>query len=138
MRVPERHAGAVQGGRSLGRLSRDDQRAVRARQEDAAVQAQAYREQYGTNIVYLLPVNLYGPADNFDPESSHVIPALIGNSWRPGSGATRRSRRGAPARRRGSSSTSTTRPRAIALAMERYDKPEPVNLGSGARSASAI
>ena len=41
------------------------------------VQAQAYRQQYGFNAVYLLPVNLYGPADNFNPESSHVIPALI-------------------------------------------------------------
>jgi len=41
------------------------------------VQAQAYRQQYGFNAVYLLPVNLYGPRDNFDPESSHVIPALI-------------------------------------------------------------
>src|ERR1051326_3986113 len=41
------------------------------------VQAQAYRQQYGFNAVYLIPVNLYGPGDNFDPESSHVIPALI-------------------------------------------------------------
>jgi GDP-L-fucose synthase len=41
------------------------------------VQAQAYREQYGFNAIYLLPVNLYGPGDNFDPASSHVIPALI-------------------------------------------------------------
>jgi GDP-L-fucose synthase len=41
------------------------------------VQAQAYRQQYGFNAIYLLPVNLYGPRDNFDPESSHVIPALI-------------------------------------------------------------
>ena len=41
------------------------------------VQAQAYREQYGYNAIYLLPVNLYGPGDNFDPSSSHVIPALI-------------------------------------------------------------
>ncbi len=41
------------------------------------VQANAYREQYGFNAIYLLPVNLYGPRDNFDPESSHVIPALI-------------------------------------------------------------
>ena len=41
------------------------------------VQLQAYREQYGLNGIFLLPVNLYGPADNFDPESSHVIPALI-------------------------------------------------------------
>ena len=41
------------------------------------VQAQAYRQQYGFNAIYLLPVNLYGPRDNFDPETSHVIPALI-------------------------------------------------------------
>jgi GDP-L-fucose synthase len=41
------------------------------------VQAQAYRQQYGFNAIYLLPVNLYGPADNFSPRSSHVIPALI-------------------------------------------------------------
>ena len=41
------------------------------------VQAQAYRQQYGFNAIYLLPVNLYGPRDNFDPQSSHVIPALI-------------------------------------------------------------
>jgi GDP-L-fucose synthase len=41
------------------------------------VQAQAYREQYGFNAIYLLPVNLYGPRNNFDPETSHVIPALI-------------------------------------------------------------
>ena len=43
------------------------------------VQAQAYRQQYGFNGIYLLPVNLYGPRDNFDPETSHVIPALIKN-----------------------------------------------------------
>jgi GDP-L-fucose synthase len=41
------------------------------------VQGQAYRQQYGCNAIYLLPVNLYGPGDNFDPRSSHVIPALI-------------------------------------------------------------
>ena len=40
------------------------------------VQSQAYRQQYGFNAIYLLPVNLYGPGDNFDPQSSHVIPAL--------------------------------------------------------------
>src|SRR5438876_3380744 len=43
------------------------------------VQAQAYRQQYGFNTIYLLPVNLYGPGDNFDPETSHVIPAIIKN-----------------------------------------------------------
>src|SRR5690349_25077507 len=42
-----------------------------------SVQAEAYRQQYGFNSIFLLPVNLYGPGDNFDPESSHVIPALI-------------------------------------------------------------
>lgn len=41
------------------------------------VQLEAYRNQYGFNGIYLLPVNLYGPEDNFDPRSSHVIPALI-------------------------------------------------------------
>src|SRR6185295_4493588 len=41
------------------------------------VQGQAYRQQYGTNVIYLLPANLYGPGDNFDPATSHVIPALI-------------------------------------------------------------
>ena len=95
------------------------------------VQAQAYREQYGTNIVYLLPVNLYGPGDNFDPESSHVIPALV--------------RKLVEARDRGEASVtawgtgSPTREflyvddaaEGIALAMERYDSPAPVNLGSG-------
>src|SRR4051812_34110591 len=41
------------------------------------VQAQAYREQYGSNVIFLIPANLYGPGDNFDPETSHVIPAMI-------------------------------------------------------------
>ena len=41
------------------------------------VQAKAYRQQFGTNVIYLLPVNLYGPGDNFDLASSHVIPAMI-------------------------------------------------------------
>ena len=41
------------------------------------VQGQAYRQQYGMNVIHLLPVNLYGPGDNFDPATSHVIPALI-------------------------------------------------------------
>jgi hypothetical protein len=46
------------------------------------VQAQAYRQQYGFNAIFLIPVNLYGPRDNFDLESSHVIPALIRRWWR--------------------------------------------------------
>jgi GDP-L-fucose synthase len=48
------------------------------------VQCQAYREQYGTNAIFLLPVNLYGPGDNFDPQTSHVIPAWCGSASRPG------------------------------------------------------
>jgi GDP-L-fucose synthase len=95
------------------------------------VQAQAYRQEYGFNAIYLLPVNLYGPRDNFDPNSSHVIPALI--------------RRIAHARDHslpevtiwGTGSASREflyvqdAARGIALAAERYDRPEPVNLGSG-------
>jgi len=47
------------------------------------VQSQSYRQQYGTNSIFLLPVNLYGPGDNFDPQSSHVIPALIQSASKP-------------------------------------------------------
>jgi GDP-L-fucose synthase len=95
------------------------------------VGAQAYREQYGTNAVYLLPVNLYGPRDNFDLETSHVIPALI--------------RKMVDARERGNEEIvlwgdgSPTREflyvddcvEALWLAAERYDGAEPVNVGSG-------
>jgi GDP-L-fucose synthase len=95
------------------------------------VQAQAYRNQYGMNAVYLLPVNLYGPGDNFDLHSSHVIPAMV--------------RKFAEARDRGEPRVvlwgdgSPTREflhvrdaaRAFRLALEHYDGPEPVNLGSG-------
>ena len=95
------------------------------------VMLQAYREQYGLNGIYLLPVNLYGPGDNFDPRSSHVIPALI--------------RRCEEARVAGDESITcwgTGRAsreflyvddcaEAVALATERYDGPDPVNLGSG-------
>ncbi len=95
------------------------------------VQCQAYREQYGMNAVFLLPVNLYGPGDNFHLESSHVIPALIRKCveavaegrdeivlWGDGS-ATREFLYVEDAAE------------GIVLATERYDKPDPVNLGSG-------
>ena len=95
------------------------------------VQAQAYRQQYGFNAIYLLPVNLYGPGDNFDPASSHVIPALIKKFveavesgaesvevW--GTGAASREFLYVDDAAEG-----------ITLAAERYDKPDPVNLGAG-------
>jgi GDP-L-fucose synthase len=95
------------------------------------VQAQAYRQQYGLNSIYLMPANLYGPGDNFDPDSSHVIPALIkkfvdatesGRSevevWGTGN-ATREFLYVADAAE------------GIVLATEKYNEGEPVNLGSG-------
>ncbi len=95
------------------------------------VQLQAYREQYGMNGVFLLPVNLYGPGDNFDPASSHVIPALV--------------KKCVDAKRSGAAQIevwgdgSATREfiyvddaaEGIVLATERYDDPEPVNIGAG-------
>lgn len=95
------------------------------------VQAQAYRQQYGFNAIYLLPVNLYGPKDNFNPDSSHVIPALIKKVadakkenkdfievWGIGK-ATREFLYAEDAAE------------GIVLAAEKYDKPEPVNIGAG-------
>jgi GDP-L-fucose synthase len=95
------------------------------------VQLQAYRQQYGMRGIYLLPVNLYGPGDNFDPASSHVIPALI--------------KKCVDARESGAGEIevwgdgSATREfifvedaaEGIVLATERYDEPEPVNIGVG-------
>ena len=54
------------------------------------VQAQAYRKEYGFNTIYVLPVNAYGPGDNFDPRSSHVIPALVRNAMTRGWPAQKR------------------------------------------------
>ena len=95
------------------------------------VQSQAYRRQYGFNSIFLLPVNLYGPGDNFDPASSHVIPALIKKCfdaienhhdaievWGTGS-ATREFFYVEDAAR------------AICMAADLYDKSEPVNIGAG-------
>ena len=95
------------------------------------VQAQSYRQQYGFNAIYLLPVNLYGPRDNFNPSSSHVIPAQIRKcieaqeagqdemvSWGDGS----------PTREFIYVEDAAE---AIVLASERYNGPEPVNIGSG-------
>jgi GDP-L-fucose synthase len=91
------------------------------------VGAQAYREQYGLNAVFLLPANLYGPRDNFDLETSHVIPALIRKMveapaevvlWGDGS----------PSREFLYVDDCVD---GLLLAADRYDRPEPVNLGTG-------
>jgi GDP-L-fucose synthase len=95
------------------------------------VQSQAYRQQYGLNSIFLLPVNLYGPGDNFDPSTSHVIPALI--------------RKCVQAQRDGLAEVEVwgtgkaTREflyvddcaEAVVLAAERYDGADPVNIGAG-------
>ena len=69
------------------------------------VQAQAYRQQYGFNAIFLLPVNLYGPRDNFNLQSSHVIPALIRKAVEAGNAATRNCRCGAMVRQHANSCT---------------------------------
>ena len=95
------------------------------------VGAQSYREQYGTNAVFLLPVNLYGPGDNFDLETSHVIPALIRKMVEAGE-------RGDEEIVLWGDGTPTREflyvddcVEGLALAGERYDGQEPVNLGTG-------
>jgi GDP-L-fucose synthase len=95
------------------------------------VQCQSYRQQYGMNAIFLLLVNLYGPNDNFDPQSSHVIPALIRKCLETrASGASEIVLwgDGTPTRE---FLYVTDAVRAIVLATGAYDRPEPVNLGSG-------
>ena len=95
------------------------------------VQGQVYRQQYGFDAIHLLPVNLYGPRDNFDPKTSHVVPALVRKCIEAVDGGERRVVCWGDG--------SATREflyvadcaDAIALATERYSDPEPVNLGSG-------
>jgi GDP-L-fucose synthase len=95
------------------------------------VQSQAYREQYGFNSIYLLPVNLYGPGDNFDPESSHVIPAVLRKVLE----ATERGDDHIVVWGTGAASREflyvEDAAEGIVLASELYDGPEPVNLGAG-------
>jgi GDP-L-fucose synthase len=95
------------------------------------VQGQAYRAQYGMNVIHLLPVNLYGPHDNFDPASSHVIPALIKKFLDA-------VQSGAPEVVCWGTGNATREflyvedcAKAIVRATERYDAPEPVNIGAG-------
>ena len=94
------------------------------------VQLEAYRQQYGFNGVYLLPVNLYGPEDNFNPKSSHVIPALI----RKVHEAQIRGEKELPVWGDGSPSReflySTDAARAIVMATQFYNESEPINLGT--------
>lgn len=95
------------------------------------VQGQAYRQQYGFDVIHLIPVNLYGPGDNFDPASSHVIPALIKKCVDAReAGATEIEVWGT-----GSASREflyvDDAAAGIVLAAERYDGAEPVNLGVG-------
>lgn len=95
------------------------------------VQAQAYRQQYDWNAIYLLPVNLYGPGDNFNPNSSHVVPALIKkfvDAQEQGQDHIMAWGDGSPTREFLYVDDAAE---GIRLAVERYDKPEPVNLGSG-------
>jgi GDP-L-fucose synthase len=95
------------------------------------VQSQAYRQQYGFNSIFLLPVNLYGPRDNFDLESSHVIPALI----RKFTDAVENNKKEVEVWGTGKASREflyvEDAAEGILLATERYNKPEPVNLGAG-------
>jgi len=95
------------------------------------VQGHAYRQEYGFNAIHLLPVNLYGPHDNFDPKSSHVIPALVRKCLEA-------AETGAPAVLCWGTGNATREflfvedcAEAIVLATERYDDPEPVNIGAG-------
>ena len=94
------------------------------------VQAEAYRAQYGFNAITLFPVNLYGPRDNFDPSSSHVIPALIQKV----ADAIREKRDDVEVWGTGSATReflyASDAAEGIVLATEKYDKPDPVNLGS--------
>jgi GDP-L-fucose synthase len=95
------------------------------------VQAQAYRQQFGFNAVFLLPVNLYGPADNFDPETSHAIPAIVKkcvDAVKSGAREIVLWGTGAPTREFLHVDDAAE---GILLGTERYNQPDPVNLGSG-------
>jgi GDP-L-fucose synthase len=95
------------------------------------VQAQAYRQQYGFNSIFLMPVNLYGPRDNFHPDSSHVIPALIKKcieAKESGAESIEVWGDGSPTREFLYVEDAAE---GILLATEKYNQPEPVNLGSG-------
>ena len=95
------------------------------------VQAQAYRQQYGFNAIYLLPVNLYGPGDNFDLKTSHVIRALIRKTFEAKLGSAEELVVWGTGKASREFLYVGDTARAIVLATEKYSKPEPVNIGSG-------
>ena len=95
------------------------------------VQAQAYRQQYGLNSIFLLPVNLYGPGDNFDPDTSHVIPALIRKCVEAVNAGAKDITVWGTGKATREFLYVEDCAEAIALAAEKYDSPEPVNIGAG-------
>jgi GDP-L-fucose synthase len=95
------------------------------------VQAQAYRQEYGLNAIYLLPVNLYGPGDNFDPATSHVIPALIRKCLEAVEGGQDEVVVWGTGQASREFLYVEDAAEAVVLAAEHYDAPTPVNLGSG-------
>lgn len=95
------------------------------------VQSQAYRQQYGLNSIFLLPVNLYGPGDNFSWESSHVIPALIRKCVEAKKRADRSITVWGTGRATREFLYVDDAARGIVLAAEKYNSSEPVNLGAG-------
>ncbi|MGZ6247989.1 MAG: GDP-L-fucose synthase family protein [Syntrophales bacterium] len=95
------------------------------------VQSQAYRQQYGFNSIFILPVNLYGPGDNFDPRSSHVIPALIKKCVDAVSAKEREIVVWGTGKATREFFYVEDAAEAIILAMEKYNKSDPVNIGAG-------
>lgn len=95
------------------------------------VQSQAYRRQYGFHSIFLMPVNLYGPGDNFSPQSSHVIPALIKKCLDAKAAGLDRIEVWGTGKASREFLFVEDAAEGVILACERYDKPEPVNLGAG-------
>jgi len=95
------------------------------------VQSQAYRQQYGFNSIFLMPVNLYGPGDNFDPSSSHVIPALIKKFF----DVKQKGEKNVVVWGTGKATREflyvEDAAKAIVMATEKYNKSDPVNIGAG-------
>jgi GDP-L-fucose synthase len=130
VRLPESHARPIQEEDLWNGYPEETNAPYGLAKKMLLVQGQAYREQYGFRSIYLMPVNLYGPRDNFDSKASHVIPALIKKCvdardqeaaeivvW--GDGTPTREFLYVEDAAEG-----------ILLATEHYDKPDPVNLGS--------